>query len=96
MLTESDLPTREECGRVYRILRGYLGFGRSDLISPRLLLAREDGYLQLLITLALLSQAGLLTVRGEGPFTIVLPKTDQKVDLTALPLWKRLHERCND
>ncbi|MBO5778531.1 MAG: single-stranded-DNA-specific exonuclease RecJ [Clostridia bacterium] len=91
VLTEADLPTREDCGRVYRILRGRLGYGRSDLISPRHLMEGAEDYLKLRLTLALLSDAGLLTVRGNGPLTIALPKTDQKVDLTALPLWKKLH-----
>ena len=93
VLTEKDLPTREECGRVYRILRNHLGYGRSELVSPRLLLNEADGYLRLRLSLALLSDAGLLTIRGEGPFTVVLPKTDQKINLTSLALWKKLHER---
>ena len=100
-LTADDLPTREECGRVYRILRNSLGYNRADLISPRRLLAREGEYPKLRLTLALLSDAGLLTLRGDIPFTVTLPRSEQKVDLATLPLWKRLysgvqdHERSN-
>ncbi len=95
-LTAADLPTREECGRVYRILRNTLGYNRSDLISPRRLLQREGEYPKLRLTLALLSDAGLATLRGDLPLTVTLPRTEQKVDLAALPLWKRLYEAAGD
>jgi single-stranded-DNA-specific exonuclease len=91
VLTPADLPTREECGRIYRILRGRLGYGRGDLISPRHLMEDADGYLRQRLALALLSDAGLLTLRGDGPYTVTVPKTDRRTDLTALPLWKQLH-----
>ncbi len=95
-LTADDLPTREECGRVYRILRSALGYNRPDLISPRRLLEKEGDYPKLRLTLALLSDAGLLTLRGDSPLTIALPKFGQKVDLAALPLWKRLYDTVQD
>ena len=95
-LTADDLPTREECGRVYRILRNTLGYNRADLISPRRLLQREGEYPKLRLTLALLSDAGLLTLRGDLPLTIILPRAEQKVDLAALPLWKRLYGAAGD
>jgi hypothetical protein len=91
VLTPADLPTREECGRIYRILRGRLGYGRGDLVSPRHLMEDADGYLRQRLALALLSDAGLLTLRGDGPYTVTVPKTDRRTDLTALPLWKQLH-----
>lgn len=95
-LAADDLPSREECGRVYRILRSSLGYNRADLISPRRLLAREGEYPKLRLTLALLSDAGLLTLRGDIPFTVTLPRSEQKADLAALPLWKRLYSAVQD
>lgn len=95
-LTRVDLPTREECGRVYRILRNTLGYNRADLISPRLLMTNAGDYPKLRLMLALLSDAGLLTLRGDLPLTVTLPKTERKVDLAALPLWKRLYAAAGD
>lgn len=92
VLTAQDLPTREECGRVYRILRQRLGYGRSDLISPRELLLSGEEYVKLRVILALLSQGGLATITGEAPLTVCLNQYAGKMDLTALPLWQNLHQ----
>lgn len=96
LLTPMDLPTREECGRVYRILRQKLGYGRSDLVSPRELMTTGEDYIKLRLILALLSQGGLATVTGESPLTVCLPPVMGKVDLTALPLWRNLHDLFSD
>ncbi len=96
LLTPADLPTREDCGRVYRILRAKLGFGRPDLLSPRHLMEGEGDYTKLRLCLALLSDAGLLTARGDVPMQVTLPPAQQKVDLAALPLWKRLYDAVGD
>ena len=95
-LTPADLPTREDCGKVYRILRSLLGYHRADLISPRRLIERAEDYPKLRLTLALLSNAGLLTLQGDAPMTVTLPRAEQKVDLADLPLWKRLYGAIQD
>ena len=90
-LTPDDLPTREECARVYRLLRSTLGYNRADLVSPRRLMEREGDYIKLRLSLTLLSEAGLLTVRGRAPLTVAVPRTEHKVDLAELPRWRALY-----
>lgn len=92
VLSAKDLPTREECGRVYRILRQRLGYGRSDLISPRALMLSGEDYLKLRIILCLLAEGGLATITGEAPLTVCLASVTGKMDLTTLPLWQNLHQ----
>ena len=92
VLLADDVPTREECGRVYRILRQKLGYGRSDLVSPRELMQTGKDYIKLRIILTLLSEGGLATVTGDAPLTVCLSGVAGKVDLTALPLWQNLHQ----
>ncbi len=96
LLTPADLPNREECGRIYRILRERLGISRTDLISPRQLIQAGEEYPRLMLSLQVLSDAGLITVKGDFPLTVTLAPVRQKVDLTATPLWSVLYSAVHD
>lgn len=93
-LSADDIPTRDDCGALYRYLRAAIGFGRRELTSLRKLTAETNGHMtmtKLTLTLRLLSDAGLLCIVGNDPMTLLLPHTEGKVDLTALPLYRFLH-----
>lgn len=93
-LRSADIPCREDCGALYLYLRKTIGFGRRELTSLRKLTAATDGHMgavKVALSLRLLSDAGLLCIVGSDPMTLLLPKTEGKVDLTALPLYRYLH-----
>lgn len=94
VLTAADIPCREDCGALYLYLRKRIGYGRRELSSLRMLTAAADGRMgicKLTLALRLLSDAGLLCMVGNDPVTLLLPQTQGKVDLTALPLYRMLH-----
>lgn len=93
-LASTDIPSREDCAIVYRYLRSAFGYGRRTPTSVRRLVGAFNGQMsacKLSLALRLLSDAGLLTVIGNNPLTLLLPKAEGKVDLTALPLYRFLH-----
>ncbi len=99
LLTASDIPTREDCGALYLYLRKTIGYGRRSLTSIRSLTAAIDGRmsaLKLTLALRLLSDAGLLTIVGNDPMTLLLPPAEGKTDLTALPFYRYLHSLSTD
>lgn len=92
--TPADIPVREDCAAIYLYLRNLIGFGRRELTSIRRLTAATGGRMspyKLTLSLRLLSDAGLLTIVGTDPVTLLLPKAEGKTDLTALPLYRSLH-----
>lgn len=99
VLTPSDIPDRADCAALYLYLRNMIGFERRSLTSIRILTAAANGRLnprKLTLALRLLSDAGLLCMVGNDPMTLLLPKAEGKVDLTALPLYRFLHSLPTD
>lgn len=93
-LIPSDLPTRADCGALYLYLRKTIGYGRRELSSLRRLTDATEGKmspLKLTLSLRLLSDAGLLCITGNDPLILLLPQSEGKTDLTALPLYRFLH-----
>lgn len=93
-LMRTDIPCREDCGALYLYLRKMIGFERRKLTSLRKLTEATEGRMssvKVTLSLRLLSDAGLLCITASDPLILLLPKTEGKIDLTALPLYKFLH-----